>query len=203
MRKVFMASALFVGIVMLGGPMACAQEQKHSTSRFQLSSADLAMTFTTERSNGTPGGGGDFWLYGGSIDAAATFFHAFGLAANVTEDHASGIAPGVNLSKLAFMGGPRYTFRLGSKSKSRGFVEVLAGEAHGFNSIFPASTGESSKANSFAWQVGGGLDLSISKHLAIRAIEADYVRTNLPNNGANHQDHVRLAFGVCYHIQSH
>jgi hypothetical protein len=35
----------------------------------------------------------------------------------------------------------------------------------------------------------------------VRAFELDYVRTNLANNGSDYQNHLRLAFGVSYHIQ--
>jgi hypothetical protein len=83
------------------------------------------------------------------------------------------------------------------------FGEALAGGVRGFGSIFPLPTGTDSKASSFAFQAGGGLDIAISKHFALRAIEADYVRTYLPNNGTNTQDHLRLAFGVTYHTQKH
>ena len=58
-------------------------------------------------------------------------------------------------------------------------------------------------ANAFSLQVGGGLDIAVSKHFAIRAFQADFVRTSLPNNGTNTQDYLRLAFGVSYQIQRH
>jgi hypothetical protein len=202
MRTTFLAT-LLVGVMTVGGPMASGQEKKPSAPRFQVSSTDLAVTYSTENAKVTPSTNGSFWLQGGSLDDAATFFHNFGVAANVTGDHASNIAPGVNLNKIAFMIGPRYTRRVPSKRESRVFVEALAGGVRGFGSIFPLPTGTDSHASSFAFQAGGGLDIAISKHLALRAIEADYVRTYLPNNGTNTQDHLRLAFGVTYHTQKH
>ena len=69
----------------------------------------------------------------------------------------------------------------------------------GFDSVFPVSTGISHSATAFSWQVGGGLDIAIWKHFAIRAVEADFVRSNLPNNGTDRENHLRLAFGVTYH----
>jgi hypothetical protein len=202
MRTTFWA-AFLVGAMTVGGPLACAQNKQPSAPRFQVTSSDLAVTYTTESAKITPSTSGDFWLQGGSLDAAATFFHNFGVAMNVTGDHASNIAPGVNLNEIAFMIGPRYTRRLPSKRESRVFVEALAGGVRGFGSIFPLPTGTDSKASSFAFQAGGGLDIAITKHLALRAIEADYVRSYLPNNGTNTQDHLRLAFGVTYHTQKH
>ena len=204
MRSTFLADALLVGLLTLSGAVAGAQEQQPQASRFQASFADVAATYTVERSNVTPGGG-DFWLQGGSLNASVTFFRGFGFASNVTGDFSSHIAPGVGLTEIAFMGGPRYTRRLnpGAKHESRVFAEVLAGEVRGSNSAFPKPSGFDTRASSFTYQAGGGVDISISKHLAIRAIEADYVRTYLPNNASNTQAHLRLAFGVSYHTGTH
>ncbi len=201
MRTTFLASALLIGILTLGGPMACGQEQK-TAPRLQVASTDMAMTYTTEEAKVTPGTGGDFWLQGGSIDAGITFFRGFGLATNLTIDHASKIAPGLKLSETNFMAGPRYTYRVGSKHESRVFIEALAGGVRAYDSLFPTSRGVTNKASAFSWQVGGGWDIAITKHFAIRAFEADYVRSYVPNNGSNTQDHLRLAVGVTYHSQS-
>jgi hypothetical protein len=125
------------------------------------------------------------------------------VAANLTGDRASNIAPGVSLGLMSIMAGPRYTIRAGSKHERRVFGEALLGGVHGFDSVFPVSTTVFSNANSFSMQVGGGWDVAISKHFAFRALEADYVRTSLPNNGANTQNSLRLAFGMTYHITRH
>jgi peptidoglycan-associated lipoprotein len=205
MRKIFLAGTLLIGSLVVVGPTARAQGTPAATagSTFQLSSLDLAFTYTTKRSNVTPGGGSNFWAQGGSFDAGFTFFHGFGVAANLTGDHASNIAPGVNLSLMHFVAGPRYTLRFSSKHESRVFGEALFGGVHGFDSVFPVGTTVSSSANSFSMQVGGGWDIAVSKHLAIRAFEADFVRASLPNNGTNVQNFLRLAFGVTYHIPKH
>lgn len=163
-------------------------------------SSDLAITYTTERSNVTPGPASNFWLQGGSVDGAITFYRGFGLAMNATGDFASHIAPNLGLVELAAMAGPRYTRRVGfSKHESRLFAEALAGVVRGADSAFPKTTGFDTRAGSFTYQVGGGWDISITKHIAIRPIEADYVRSYLPNNGSNTQASIRLAFGVVYH----
>lgn len=202
MRLTYLKSVLLVGVLTASGPMACAQGQQPAGQGFRLSSVNVAGTFTTERSKVTTSGNG-FWLYGGSADAAFTFFHGLGVAANLTGDRASGIAPGVDLGEIAFMAGPRYTFRKGSKHENRVFIESLFGGVHAFDSIFPTATGVESSANSFSMQVGGGWDVAVSKQFAIRVFEADYVRTSLPNNGTNTQDHLHLAVGVTYHFERH
>ena len=204
MRRTFLASAFLVGIFTLDGMVAHAQQQPSPAPQPQGISTDLAVTYTTLGSKVTPGGN-NFWLQGGSIDAAFTFHRGFGLAANITGDHASNIGPGVNLNEIDFVMGPRYTYRFGTKSKheSRVFAEVLAGGVRGFGGVFPKSTGLDTRASSFEYQVGGGWDIAIRKRIAIRVFEADYVRSYLPNNGGDTQGHIRLAFGVTYHLAAH
>lgn len=200
MRTTLLTSALLAGIVALSGTMARAQDKP---SKYQVTSTDLAATYTTERGQVTPADSGSFWFQGASLNGAITFYRGFGLAMDLTGLHASHIAPGVGLNEIDFMVGPRYTYRLGLKSKyeSRIFGEALLGGARGTSSVFPRATGLDSKAASVAYQVGGGLDISITKHIAIRAIEADYVESYLPNNGGNTQSRIRLGFGVTYHSQ--
>jgi opacity protein-like surface antigen len=198
MRKTFLAGALLLGFVVAGGRMACAQEAQHSP-RFQLTSSDLAVTYTTQEASVISGG--NFWMQGAGVDGAITFYRGFGLATSLTGDYASQIAPNVSLGTFTYMAGPRYTYNLHTSSKHeiRIFGEALAGGVKGFDSVFPASSGISKSATAFAWQVGGGVDIAISKHFAIRAVEADFVRTNLPNSGTDREDHLRLALGVTYH----
>jgi len=203
MRTTILASAFLVGVLTGGGPTADAQAQSPAGQGFWLSSVDVAMTYTPERSKVTPSDNHHFWLQGGSIDAAFTFFHGLGVAANLTGGRANGIAPGVNLAEVAIMAGPRYTFRTGPKHENRLFVESLFGGVQARDNVFPTSTGVTPRADSFSWQVGGGWDVAVSKSIAIRLFEAGYIRTHLPNNGTNVQDHLRLAFGVTYHIQRH
>lgn len=65
---------------------------------------------------------------------------------------------------------------------------------------FPSSTGPLGAASSFAMMFGGGVDLQVAKHLRVRAVEADYVRSTLPNNADNAQNDLRLAAGVSFHF---
>jgi len=72
-------------------------------------SADLAVTFAAERSQVVPGQA-SFWFKGGGADAAVTFWKGLGVAASLTGDTASNLAPGVSANKLTYLGGPRYTY---------------------------------------------------------------------------------------------
>src|SRR5271154_5193202 len=76
----------------------------------QAQSADLAVTYTTDRAKIATVDCGCFWMQGGSFDAAVPLFRGLGVAANLTGEHSGSIAPAVDLSKLTFVAGPRYTY---------------------------------------------------------------------------------------------
>jgi hypothetical protein len=43
---------------------------------------------------------------------------------------------------------------------------------------------------------GGGLDIPMNRHVVIRAIQGDYLRTQLPNGEGNQQNLLRLSAGI-------
>ena len=204
MRRLNRGRVLLVGACILAGSVVWAQQsQKPATV-----STDLAATFAVEHSQVVPGQS-KFWFKGGGADAAVTFWKGLGLAVAITGDHAANVSPGVDANKFSYLGGPRYTWTAwtGKSSKTdqrrlQIFGQGLFGEAHGFDGLYPATGGATFSANSFAMQAGGGLNLYLNRNWGIRLLEADYVRTTLPNAAANAQNDMRLTFGITYHISS-
>ena len=45
---------------------------------------------------------------------------------------------------------------------------------------------------------GGGLDIAITRHFAVRALEADYYRTQFSNGLNDRQNNLRLSAGVIF-----
>jgi hypothetical protein len=204
MSKIFWAGVFLVGAFAFSATARAQQE-----SRPLL--VDLAVTYTAERAKIATTDCGCFWLQGGSVNAGATLFRGLGVAANLTGGHSSNIAPGLDLNKLAFMVGPRYTLGtgrwtnhfLGPKHSTSVFGEALFGFAHGFDSIFPTSSGLTSTATAFSMQVGGGLNIALAHGFGLRALEIDYVRSRLPNNAGNNQNDLRLSLGLSYRLSVH
>ena len=167
-------------------------------------SADLAVTFAAEPSQVVSSQ--NFWFKGGGADAALTFWKGVGLAATLTGDHAGNVMSGVDVNKISYLGGPRYTFTAWQAttgpSRLQVFGQGLVGGAHGFDGIYPDGTGVKSSANSLAVQAGGGLNNYFSKHWGARLLEADYVRTELPNTADDVQNDFCLAAGITYHLQA-
>jgi hypothetical protein len=55
--------------------------------------------------------------------------------------------------------------------------------------------------NSLALVVGGGFNVILSRRIELRALDADWVRTEFPNAGSNVQNNLRLGAGFVYRLQ--
>ena len=155
---------------------------------------DLAVTYIAERSL-KANTNENFWMQGGSIQIGANVWHGWGVAADVTGTHAGSIgSSGVPISLVTTTFGPRYRWHADRTLSLYG--QALIGEANGFRSVFPAQAGAQSSSNSFAIQTGGGIDYKLSGRVAIRVIDAAWLRTQLPNSTDNVQNNLRLGAGV-------
>jgi hypothetical protein len=122
-----------------------------------------------------------------------------------------GVSAGASQHLYNYLFGPTVTANLGRSSV---FAHALFGEAHsslaaGVNLpvVGGISTGLTS-ANSFAMAFGGGLDIGLTRHLAIRAVQVDYIRTQfntidalaagLSSNLDNRQNSLRYSTGIVF-----
>ena len=101
-------------------------------------------------------------------------------AVNLSSFSVLGISPSASQHLYDFLAGPTATARLG---KSSVFAHALFGAAHsslGAGVSLPfiggISTGLTS-ATGFAMALGGGVDIGLSKRVAIRVVQIDYLRT--------------------------
>ncbi len=184
-----------ISALLLFGVVSATAQATGNRPTSDLHAPVIAVTYDLERAKTAAIGGSDFWLQGGGMDIAVPFYKGLSIAGSFSGEHASNIQPGVNLGKLSYLAGPRYTFNTPHFAI---FGEGLFGGAHGFDSIFPTSSGSTPTATSFAMQIGSGMDIPLHKGFGVRAFEIDYVRTGLPNNGSNTQNDLRLAFGLSY-----
>jgi hypothetical protein len=160
---------------------------------------DLAFTYAPMRSdltNTTP-----FWSQGGGFELSAGFYHGLGIAMDINGSHAGNAGgSGVSLNIVNTTFGPRYTWAPHLQRYSV-FGQGLIGESHGFDSIFIDPAGAQTSANSFALEVGGGFDFNLSRHLALRPIEANWLRTQFTNGRSNVQNNLRLGAGVVLRLR--
>lgn len=159
---------------------------------------DLAVTYSAERSLNS-NTSQNFWIQGGSVELGANVWQGLGIAADVTGTHSnsignSGSGKVVPLSLVTVTFGPRYRWHADHRIAIYG--EGLIGEANGFRSLFPTQVSQQPEANSFASQLGGGIDYRISDRFAIRVLDAAWLRTQLPNNTDNVQNILALGAGI-------
>lgn len=157
---------------------------------------DLAVTYSAGRSNLT--GGDAFWQQGGAMELSAEVYHGLGIAANIAGGRASNIdGTGVNLTTVTTTFGPRYTWSPKRRTLAI-FGQGLIGEAHGLDSVFPSVTGATTDFDTFALQIGGGVDLRLWHRFAVRPIQVDWLRTQFPNGTTNVQNNLHLGAGIVF-----
>jgi hypothetical protein len=171
----------------------------------QAGKFDLGITYTYKLAKLSSTTGWYFGIQGGSVDGVYWLgpkAYNLGVAFDFNGETASNIGPGVNLSQLSFVAGPRYTlWKVKAPGKLSGtniYGQALVGYVHAYNSIFPSGLTTTSSAGSFALQTGGGANLPLNKQWGLRLVEADYIYTQLPNSNGNYQGDVRFSGGVTY-----
>jgi len=194
MRNSIRGNALLVGVCMMAGLAAWGQAQ--DPTRPTAVSIDVAVVYNSLMTNVVVGD--SFWMQGGSVQVHGQFWRGWGVVADVSGLHtANANGPGVGLDLVTVAFGPRYTW-VAPHRRYAVFGQVLAGETNGLNSVFPSSAGAKDTANGLALYIGGGVNVALQRHLALRAFEADWLRTQLPNATTNVQNNLRLGAGLIF-----
>jgi hypothetical protein len=111
------------------------------------------------------GGSGGVSQHGGSISIAGNVNNWFGIVGDFGAYHSSPL--GVSLNTYSFLFGPRFSLRAG---KVTPFVQTLFGGAR----VNVSAGGSSVGTTPFAISAGGGVDLQLSQHIALRP-QVDYI----------------------------
>jgi outer membrane protein OmpA-like peptidoglycan-associated protein len=152
------------------------------------------------------------WLNGGSASIAFNFNRYLGIVADVGDYTNSKIqfqgayrsTVDVNEADggvISYLFGPRLSFR---HDRITPFVQALFGGVHASEisladctfscTLLPAE-------NAFAWTAGGGLDVRVHRHFAIRVIQAEYMMTRFQDyttGNTGSQNDVRLSSGLVF-----
>jgi outer membrane immunogenic protein len=160
---------------------------------------DAYATFSEMYANAPVGGCGCFWMAGGVGGLSAPVWRNFSAvveAGGHTTDHIPGFNTGLSL--FYGMGGIR--MRVPNHTRFQPFGQALFGGVHGFDGYFPAPVGKlpTSYDTSYAATVGGGLDIAVSKHIWIRAVQADYFYSELRNIQGDRQNQLRIGAGIVF-----
>jgi len=100
----------------------------------------------------------------------------------------SGFTGSVNTNVFTYMLGPKIAFRT---RRFTPFAQALFGGARIADSLITTGT-----ESEFAYSVGAGVDYNFKHWLAIRPVQAEYLRTNFKDGNNNRQNNARISAGV-------
>lgn len=165
---------LSAGLILL---MAAASRAQKSTPAAEVSASYSYLRFGV--SNGVN-------QNGASVSFAGNFNHWLGLAADVGGYHKS--QGGATFNTYTYMGGPRFSYR--NSGRVTPFAQALFGGARGSLNAF----GASGSTTGFAYSVGGGVDLGLTRRLALRP-QLDYIGMRFSGNTVRGSIGIVFRFG--------
>ena len=169
-----------------------------------LPKIEVSGGYSYVRANQINSGGCCFHMNGGSGSLAVNVNRHIRLVGEIGGYHSGNVnSTGLDLNVVSYLFGPRIALR--NHTRVTPFGEILAGGAHASGTLYsgaPASSGLGSQ-NGFAAAVGGGLDVKVSRRVALRLIQADYFVTKLQNGSNNHQNNLRISAGLVLHFGNH
>ncbi len=184
--------SLLLSLVLLlaGGTAVLAQD---------FTEGDAAASYHWVRANAGPGECGCFGMNGGGLSGSWNLYKAWSLVGDFSAEHI-GSAPVTHnsLTLTSVMLGGRYKIPhpwLEGEHKPQPFAQILLGVAH-------AGGGEAGVADGthrFATRIGGGVDVPVTEHFAVRVIQLDYYLTIFPNGTNDHQNNFLVGAGIVYH----
>jgi len=128
--------------------------------------------------------GTSFNFNGGSGQLAYNVNHWLGIVGDFGGYYTN---DGFHAGILSYMAGPRVNFR--GHGKMTPFAQILFGGARSV---------DNSPLNTFAMSAGGGVDVKISEHFAIRPVQAEYFLTKFTDGADNRQNNFRFGAGVVF-----
>jgi len=172
-----------LGAVLMSGSLMSAQET--STPRYEtgLNYSWFHVNAPKDDYHRTGNGGSGYFEY--NINPMWGLVADFGGYANTRK--------GIDQKLMTYMFGPRFNWR---HSRFTPYAQFLFGGSYVWNSPTRITTTQ----NAFATAAGGGLDYSLTKRIAIKPIQVEYVMTQLDsaNGFGSHQNNIRYSAGVVF-----
>lgn len=186
MRKFLVLSLFLVCLTVASAPQAFGQvELFGGYSHLGLNGASSNMGSSA---NGWDGSGYLHLL--GPFGAEADFSNHYGVPPVVPSRGGTYFVP-----QFTELYGPRFTFSL---PRVHPFVHALFGTVHGQAAVplpAPALGSAVVSENAFALAFGGGINIKATRHLWLRPIQLDYIRSQFSNGG---QNQTRISAGLVF-----
>lgn len=178
-----------------------------SSVRAQEVPADLGISFIQERTKFVGSGTNPyFMLRGARVDFGYSLHKGLGIAVTGTGLATVNLRGALDVEEINFLAGPRYTWNWGhitptaTTRKGGAFVEGKVGYVIATSGAYPVNGTIMDHASALTYMGGGGLNVNVYERFDLRAIEVDYVRSQLPNGGTNVQNSLRLGAGINFHF---
>jgi hypothetical protein len=191
---------LLIGLVLFAGLPLAAQE---NTPKVEIglgySYARFSPSVPNSSSRSLNGGGGDFMYVINRWWGMKAELTGYGSTTKNVLYQGDTLTTSGNLFTYLF--GPEITYRTNHFNI---FGEVLVGGAHTATFFKLAQeagiTGAAPAENAFALATGGGFDVYVSRHIAIRPAQLDYLMTRFTNPlvGQQSQNNFRYQAGIVF-----
>jgi len=141
---------------------------------------------------------GGFNLNGGSGSFTYNLTDRFSMLAEFGGYRFNSLPTAIGSTMYTYLFGPRISFR--KRSRVTPFAQGLFGGGRLNASSGSVNAGE----NGFAMALGGGVDIGVHPHFAIRVVEADYLLTRFARvTGASAtQNDLRISSGIVFRFGS-
>ena len=183
-------------VLVLGAVLGCAgvlsaQEASYSKYEFGVLYSGVHANAGMNDSQITGNGGAGYFEY--NINRWLGAVADFGGYANTKSQ--------IDEKLFTYMFGPRFNWRM---KRFTAYAQALFGGAEAWNN--PTRTSE----NSFATAIGGGVDVNLTHHIAIKPVQVEYFRTQFDaaklgggtSNFGDHQNGIRYSAGVVFRFGS-
>jgi len=206
-------SAFVAGVVLLFGTVAFAQDYakvevplNYSYMRFNPENSNIVSSFSLN------GGGGGVTVYVNHWIGIEAEFQGYASLNKTFNFPATPNSP-CPIGCTVKASGDLFTYNVGPVFKYRSehfepFIETLFGGAHSntYQNLFKACQGfctttSNPSNNAFDFIIGGGFDVPLSKSIAIRPAQVDFVLTRFGNSftkGNNNQSNFRYNGGIVF-----
>jgi hypothetical protein len=101
-----------------------------------------------------------------------------------------------NFKTFSYLFGPRFNMR---RSRFSPYVQFLFGGTYAWAGSTAAGPIIPTTQNGFTTAAGGGLDIALTRHIAVKPFQVEYVMSQLPHLGTNTnsiQNNLRYSAGV-------
>jgi outer membrane immunogenic protein len=187
-----MRSFLLSTILLLAGASAAMAQQS-------AYSGDAAATYHWVRTNAGPGQCGCFGMNGGGVSGSWNFRGPWSAVVDISAENTSSAPPANNpLTLVSYLAGARYKIPqpwLQGNHKPQPFAQIMLGAAHAGG----GEAGVAAGSYRFATRIGGGIDVPLNSHFAVRVVQIDYYLSTFVNATNDHQNNLLVGAGIVYH----